>query len=133
MIAAKGFAIQKVLKDGKLIKEKGIMGEFDNKQGAKIVEVSDGKAKYTELTPSDIMKLISRPSSSESLEHRLASLTRKHHHRRHHRHHHSRGVASGHRTKRQRHRRRHKKRRTHKHKRHHKRHYTRRHRRRRRN
>ena len=31
-----------------------------------------GKAKYTELTPSDIMKLISRPSSSESLEHRIA-------------------------------------------------------------
>ena len=45
MIAAKGFAIQKVLKDGKLINEQGIMGEFDNKQGAKIVEVSDGKGK----------------------------------------------------------------------------------------
>ncbi len=122
---AKGFAIQKVLKDGKLIDEQGIMGEFDNKQGARIVEVSDGQAKYTELTPSDIMKLISRPASSESLEHRIAKLaTRKHHHRRH-RHHHSRGVASGHHTKRHRHKRRHKKRRTHKHK--HRRKYHRRH------
>ncbi len=125
MFAAKGFAIQKVLKDGKLIDEQGIMGEFDNKQGARIVEVSDGQAKYTELTPSDIIKLISRPASSESLEHRIAKLaTRKHHHRRH-RHHHSRGVASGHHTKRHRRKRRHKKRHTHKHK--HRRKYHRRH------
>ncbi len=124
---AKGFAIQKVLKDGKLIDEQGIMGEFDNKQGARIVEVGDGKAKYTELTPSDIIKLISRPASNESLEHRIAKLvTRKHHHhRRRHRHHHSRGVASGHHTKRHRRKRRHKKHRTHKHK--HKRKYHRRH------
>ena len=123
---AKGFAIQKVLKDGKLIDEQGIMGEFDNKQGARIVEVSDGQAKYTELTPSDIMKLISRPASSESLEHRIAKLaTRKHHHHHRHRHHHSRGVASGHHTKRHRRKRRHKKRRTHKHK--HRRKYHRRH------
>ncbi len=123
---AKGFAIQKVLKDGKLIDEQGIMGEFDNKQGARIVEVSDGQAKYTELTPSDIMKLISRPASSESLEHRIAKLaTRKHHHHRRHRHHHSRGVASGHHTKRHRRKRRHKKHRTHKHK--HRRKYHRRH------
>jgi len=127
---AKGFAIQKVLKDGKLIDEQGIMGEFDNKQGARIVEVGDGKAKYTELTPSDIIKLISRPASNESLEHRIAKLvTRKHHHHRRHRHHHSRGVASGHHTKRHRKRRRKKKKRTHKHKRHHKRSYTKRHRR----
>ena len=131
---AKGFAIQKVLKDGKLIDEQGIMGEFNNKEGAKIVEVSDGKAKYTELTPGDIMKLISRPASNESLERRIVMLgTRKHHrrHRRHrrHRHHHSRGVASGHHTKRHRRRRRKKKKRTHKHKRHHKRSNTKRHRR----
>ena len=126
MFAAKGFAIQKVLKDGKLIDEQGIMGEFDNKQGARIIEVSDGQAKYTELTPSDIMKLISRPASSESLEHRIAKLaTRKHHHHRRHRHHHSRGVASGHHTKRHRRKRRHKKRHTHKHK--HRRKYHRRH------
>ena len=125
MFAAKGFAIQKVLKDGKLIDEQGIMGEFDNKQGARIVEVSDGQAKYTELTPSDIIKLISRPASSESLEHRIAKLaTRKHHHRRH-RHHHSRGVASGHHTKRHRRKHRHKKRHTHRHK--HRRKYHRRH------
>ena len=85
---AKGFAIQKVLKDGKLIDEQGIMGEFNNKEGVKIVEVSDGKAKYTELTPSDILKLISRPASSHSLERRIVMLgTRKHHphHRRHQR------------------------------------------------
>jgi len=131
---AKGFAIQKVLKDGKLIDEQGIMGEFNNKEGAKIVEVSDGKAKYTELTPSDIMKLISRPASNESLERRIVMLgTRKHHrhhrHRRHHHRHHSRGVASGHHTKRHRRRHRKKKKRTHKHKRHHKRSYTKRHRR----
>jgi len=132
---AKGFAIQKVLKNGKLIDEQGIMGEFNNKEGAKIVEVSDGKAKYTELTPGDIMKLISRPASNESLERRIVMLgTRKHHrrhrHHRHHRHHHSRGVASGHHTKKHhRRRRRKKKKRTHKHKRHHKRHYTKRHRR----
>ena len=126
MFAAKGFAIQKVLKDGKLIDEQGIMGEFDNKQGARIVEVSDGQAKYTELTPSDIMKFISRPASSESLEHRIAKLaTRKHHHHRRHRHHHSRGVASGHHTKRHRRKHRHKKRHTHKHK--HRRKYHRRH------
>ena len=131
---AKGFAIQKVLKNGKLIDEQGIMGEFNNKEGAKIVEVSDGKAKYTELTPSDIMKLISRPASSESLEHRIAMLgTRKHHrHHRHHHRHHSRGVASGHHTKRHRRRRHRRKKRTHKHKRHHKRHHTKRHKRRRR-
>ena len=126
MFAAKGFAIQKVLKDGKLIDEQGIMGEFDNKQGARIIEVSDGQAKYTELTPSDIMKLISRPASSESLEHRIAKLaTRKHHHHRRHRHHHSRGVASGHHTKRHRRKHRHKKRHTHRHK--HRRKYHRRH------
>ena len=130
---AKGFAIQKVLKDGKLIDEQGIMGEFNDKDGAKIVEVEDGKAKYTELTPDDIMKLISRPASNESLERRIVMLgTRKHHrHHRHHRHrHHSRGVASGHHTKKHhRRRRRKKKKRTHKHKRHHKRSYTKRHRR----
>ena len=132
---AKGFAIQKVLKDGKLIDEQGIMGEFNNKEGAKIVEMSDGKAKYTELTPGDIMKLISRPASNESLERRIVMLGtrkrhRRHRHHRHHRHHHSRGVASGHHTKKHhRRRRRKKKKRTHKHKRHHKRHYTKRHRR----
>ncbi len=132
---AKGFAIQKVLKNGKLIDEQGIMGEFNNKEGDKIVEVSDGKAKYTELTPGDIMKLISRPASNESLERRIVMLgTRKHHRRhrrhRHHRHHHSRGVASGHHTKKHhRRRRRKKKKRTHKHKRHHKRSNTKRHRR----
>ena len=130
---AKGFAIQKVLKNGKLIDEQGIMGEFNDKDGAKIVEVEDGKAKYTELTPDDIMKLISRPASNESLERRIVMLgTRKHHrHHRHHRHrHHSRGVASGHHTKKHhRRRRRKKKKRTHKHKRHHKRSNTKRHRR----
>ena len=119
MIAAKGFAIQKVLKNGKLINEQGIMGEFNDKQGARIIEVSDGKAKYTELTPNDIMKLISRPASHDSLEHRIAKLaTRKHRH--HHRHRHHSRVASGHHTRHHRHRRRYKKRkhRTHRHKHH---------------
>jgi len=118
MIAAKGFAIKKVLKNGKLMDEQGIMGEF-NKQGARIVEVSDGKVKYTELTANDIMKLISHPASHDSLEYRIAKLaTRKHRHHHHHRHH-SR-VDSRHHTKRHRHRRRYKKRkrRTHRHKHH---------------
>ena len=33
---AQGFAIKKVLKNGKLVNEEGIMGEFNNKEGARI-------------------------------------------------------------------------------------------------
>ena len=118
---AQGFAIKKELINGKSVNEEGIMGEF-NKQGARIIEVNDGKAKYTELSPQDIRKLISVRSSSSDLMERLAPLLKHkkhihHHTRRHRRRHHRRdGVARGH-TKR------HKKRKTHKrkHKRKHKR------------
>ena len=115
---AQGFAIKKELINGKSVNEEGIMGEF-NKQGARIIEVSDGKAKYTELSPQDIRKLISVRSSPSDLLERLTPLLKHKKHRRHHRtrrRHHKHGVARGH-TKR------HKKRKTHKrkHKRKHKR------------
>ena len=116
---AQGFAIKKELINGKSVNEEGIMGEF-NKQGARIIEVSDGKAKYTELSPQDIRKLISMRSSSSDLMERLTPLLKHKKHRRHtrrtRRRHHKHGVARGH-TKR------HKKRKTHKrkHKRKHKR------------
>jgi hypothetical protein len=115
---AQGFAIKKELINGKSVNEEGIMGEF-NKQGARIIEVSDGKAKYTELSPQDIRKLISVRSSPSDLMERLTPLLKHKKHRRHHRtrrRHHKHGVARGH-TKR------HKKRKTHKrkHKRKHKR------------
>jgi hypothetical protein len=108
---AQGFAIKKELINGKSVNEEGIMGEF-NKQGARIIEVNDGKAKYTELSPQDIRKLISVRSSPSDLMERLTPLLKHkkhiHHTRRHHRRHHGRhGVARGH-TKR------HKKRKTHK-------------------
>ena len=104
---AQGFAIKKELINGKPVMEEGIMGEV-NKQGARIIEVSDGRAKYTELSPGDIEKLISVRSSPSDLMERLTPLLKHkkhiHHTRRHHRRH---GVARGH-TKR------HKKRKTHK-------------------
>ena len=108
---AQGFAIKKELINGKPVMEQGIMGEV-NKQGARIIEVSDGRAKYTELSPGDIEKLISVRSSPSDLMERLIPLLKRkkhlHHTRRHHRRHHRRhGVARGH-TKR------HKKRKTHK-------------------
>jgi len=108
---AQGFAIKKELINGKSVNEEGILGEF-NKQGARIIEVSDGKMKYTELSPQDIHKLISMRSSPSGLMERLTPLLKHkkhlHHTRRHHRRHHRRhGVARGH-TKR------HKKRKTHK-------------------
>ena len=105
---AQGFAIKKELINGKPVREEGIMGEF-NKQGARIIEVSDGRAKYTELSPQDIRKLISIQASPKDLVERLTVIAPRHHARRHHRtrHHHKHGVAHGH-TKR------HKKRKTHK-------------------
>ena len=108
---AQGFAIKKELINGKPVMEEGIMGEV-NKQGARIIEVSDGRAKYTELSRGDIEKLISVRSSPSDLMERLIPLLKRkkhlHHTRRHHRRHHRRhGVARGH-TKR------HKKRKTHK-------------------
>ena len=106
---AQGFAIKKELINGKPVREEGIMGEF-NKQGARIIEVSDGTAKYTELSPQDIRTLISIQASPKDLVERLTVMAPRHHARRHHRtrrHHRRRGVAHGH-TKR------HKKRKTHK-------------------
>jgi len=104
---AQGFAIKKELINGKPVMEQGIMGEVNN-QGARIIEVSDGRAKYTELSRGDIEKLISVRSSPSDLMERLTPLLKRkkhlHHTRRHHRRH---GVARGH-TKR------HKKRKTHK-------------------
>ena len=114
---AQGFAIKKELINGKPVREEGIMGEF-NKQGARIIEVSDGKAKYTELSPQDIRKLISVRSSPSDLMERLTPLLkhkkhRRHHTRRHHtRHRHKHGVAHGHHTKKRKTHRR-KKRKTH--------------------
>jgi len=113
---AQGFAIKKELINGKPVREEGIMGEF-NKQGARIIEVNDGKAKYTELSPQDIRKLISIQASPKDLVERLTVMAPRHHARRHHRtrrHHRRRGVAHGH-TKR------HKKRKHRTHKRKHKR------------
>jgi len=109
---AQGFAIKKELINGKPVMEQGIMGKVNN-QGARIIEVSDGRAKYTELSRGDIEKLISVRSSPSDLMQRLIPLLKRkkhlhHHTRRHHRRHHRRhSVASGH-TKR------HKKRKTHK-------------------
>ena len=105
---AQGFAIKKELINGKPVMEEGIMGKVNN-QGARIIEVSDGRAKYTELSRGDIEKLISVRSSPSDLMERLTPLLKRkkhlhHHTRRHHRRH---GVARGH-TKR------HKKRKTHK-------------------
>ena len=105
---AQGFAIKKELINGTPVMEEGIMGKVNN-QGARIIEVSDGRAKYTELSRGDIEKLISVRSSPSDLMERLTPLLKRkkhlhHHTRRHHRRH---GVARGH-TKR------HKKRKTHK-------------------
>ena len=126
---AQGFAIKKELINGKPVMEEGIMGKVNN-QGARIIEVSDGRAKYTELSRGDIEKLISVRSSPSDLMERLIPLLKhnkhghhtKRHHRRHgvarghtRRHHRRHGVARGHtrrRKKRKTHKR--KKRKTHK-------------------
>ena len=98
---AQGFAIKKELINGKPVMEEGIMGKVNN-QGARIIEVSDGRAKYTELSRGDIEKLISVRSSPSDLMERLIPLLKRkkhlhHHTRRHHRRHHRRhGVARGH-------------------------------------
>jgi len=124
-VMMKGFAMKKVLKDGKLVGEKGIMGEYDG-DIARIVEVSNGQAKYTELNKREIEQLISMQASPESLERRIISdikmrrpgakgHTRRHHHRRRHhtKRHKSRHHRRKHRTKKHR-RRRHRRRTKHK-------------------
>jgi len=125
-VIMKGFAMKKVLKDGKLVREKGFVGEYDG-DIARVVEVNNGQAKYTELNQSDIKKLISMRASPESLEKRLLSdikmyrrkarghHTRRHHkkHKRHHtRHHKRRHKRRKHHTKR--HKRKHHKKTKHK-------------------
>ena len=120
---AQGFAIKKELINGKPVMEQGIMGKVNN-QGARIIEVSDGRAKYTELSRGDIEKLISVRSSPSDLMERLIPLLKRkkhlHHTRRHHRRHHRRhGVARGHtkRHKRKTHKRKHRRKHRRKHKR----------------
>jgi hypothetical protein len=85
--------------NGKPVKEEGIMGEF-NKSGARIIEVSGDKSKYTELTPGDIEKIISIRSSPDGILQRLSGFkhSKKRHYTHHHRkHHHTRrGHMRGH-------------------------------------
>ena len=92
---AQGFVIKKELINGRSVNEEGKMGIL-NKQGARILEVNDGKAKYTELSPQDIKNLISVRSNPSDLMERLIPLLKsnkhtkrhhRHHTRRHHRHH----------------------------------------------
>ena len=84
---AQGFVIKKELINGKSVNEEGKMGIL-NKQGARIVEVIDGKAKYTELSHQDIKNLISlRSDPSDLMERLIPLLKRKKHRRRHTKHH----------------------------------------------
>ena len=71
---AQGFAIKKELINGKPVMEQGIMGKVNN-QGARIIEVSDGRAKYTELSRGDIEKLISVRSSPSDLMEEIDTIT----------------------------------------------------------
>ena len=79
---AQGFAIKKELINGKPVMEEGIMGKVNN-QGARIIEVSDGRAKYTELSRGDIEKLISVRSNPSDLIERLIPLLKHNKHRHH--------------------------------------------------
>ena len=97
---AQGFVIKKELINGRSVKEEGKMGIL-NKQGARIVEVNDGKAKYTELSPQDIKNLISVRSNPSDLMERLIPLLKsnkpRHHAKRHHaKRHHTRRHARQH-------------------------------------
>jgi len=101
---AQGFVIKKELINGRSVKEEGKMGIL-NKQGARIVEVNDGKAKYTELSPQDIKNLISVRSNPSDLMERLIPLLKsnkpRHHAKRHHaKRHHTRRHARQHHTRR---------------------------------
>ena len=101
---AQGFVIKKELINGRSVKEEGKMGIL-NKQGARIVEVNDGKAKYTELSPQDIKNLISVRSNPSDLMERLIPLLKsnkpRHHAKRHHaKRHHARHHARQHHTRR---------------------------------
>jgi len=65
----KGFITKHEIKNGKIHKE-GALGEF-NGGVAEIVELKDGKMKYTKLTQDDIMKLIGLRANSRGLKTRL--------------------------------------------------------------
>ena len=72
-VMMKGFAIKKVIKNGRVQHEEGIAGEYDG-NGARLVEMQDGKGTFTELTNEDIRRLISIPAKKEGLESRLLAL-----------------------------------------------------------
>ena len=106
-VMMKGFALKKVIKNGRVQHEEGIAGEYDG-DVARLVEMRDGKGTFTELTNDDIQKLISIPAEDEGLESRLLSLLPDAHKRRR-----ARGRRRGTRTRRRRrHRRRRRRHRT---------------------
>lgn len=73
-VMMKGFAMKKVIKDGNIQHEEGFMGEYDGDK-AQLVEVSNGKTRYTELDNNDIMKLIGVRSHNKGLEERLGEMS----------------------------------------------------------
>ena len=73
-VMMKGFAMKKVIKDGNIQHEEGFMGEYDGDK-AQLVEVSNGKTRYTELDNNDIMKLIGVRSHKKGLEERLGEMS----------------------------------------------------------
>ena len=79
---AKGFAIKKELVNGKTVKEVGMFGDF-NKSGARIIEMKNGKAKYTELSSQDIHQLLGIRSNPSDLLERLIPMLKLHEHKRH--------------------------------------------------
>ena len=115
-VMMKGFAMKKVIKDGNIQHEEGFMGEYDGNK-AQLVEVSNGKTRYTELDNNDIMKLIGVRSHKKGLEERLKDMSStlsplekddtghgSHHTRRHKRHHkHHKRHLTKHKRRRKRH------------------------------
>ncbi len=85
-VLMKGFAIKKVLKNGKVTNEDGFLGEYDG-DVVKFVEVNNGKMKYKEMNKNDIEKIISMRGHQECLEDRLLanSKSRSPYHRKQHR------------------------------------------------
>ena len=125
-VMMKGFAMKKVIKDGNIQHEEGFMGEYDGDK-AQLVEVNNGKTRYTELDNNDIMKLIGVRSHNKGLEERLGEMSSalsnyekddtghgSHHTRRHTRHH-TRRHTRHHKRRRKRHYTKHKRRRKKRH------------------
>ena len=73
-VMMKGFAMKKIIKNGNIQHEEGFMGEYDGNK-AQLVEVSNGKTRYTELDNNDIMKLIGVRSHKKGLEERLKDMS----------------------------------------------------------